>query len=192
MDKTYPIHLEDIYKLTGLSMEGRDVTQGFQGSGKNDRKKGELNLYDKNGTKWGGHRAHIDPINDEKVHCACYRRADKFIKNYSRGECTLDAISIVEFYKQGAPLNLCKYLLIEMLQVCASMHELVAYFIHGYLLVAFTMSKLKMPQGRELSYTSYRQDAKMFDPWHARTAIINTTNHNNAFTHWYNNLISTT
>jgi hypothetical protein len=51
LDKAYPIHVEDIHKLTGLSMEGKDVSQGFQGSGKHDQKKGEINLYDKYGTR---------------------------------------------------------------------------------------------------------------------------------------------
>jgi hypothetical protein len=51
LDKAYPIHVDDIHKMTGLSMEGQDVTQGFQGSGKHGHKKGEINLYDKYGTR---------------------------------------------------------------------------------------------------------------------------------------------
>jgi hypothetical protein len=115
LDKAYPIHVEDIHKLTGLSMEGKDVTQGFQGSGKHDHKKGEISLYDKYGTRRGGHGALIDQINDEKVCCACYIIVGKVMKNYSRGECTFNTIAVVEFSKNGAPLNWCKYLLTEML-----------------------------------------------------------------------------
>jgi hypothetical protein len=34
LDKAYIIHVEDIHKLMGLSMDGKYVSQGFQGSGK--------------------------------------------------------------------------------------------------------------------------------------------------------------
>ena len=40
--------------LIGFSMQGQDVTEGFQGYGKHDKKKGELSLYDKYGTHQGG------------------------------------------------------------------------------------------------------------------------------------------
>jgi hypothetical protein len=42
LDKAYPIHIKYIHKLISLSMEGKDVTQGFQGSGKHNCKKGEI------------------------------------------------------------------------------------------------------------------------------------------------------
>jgi hypothetical protein len=29
LDKAYPIHIEDIHNFISLSMEGKDVTQGF-------------------------------------------------------------------------------------------------------------------------------------------------------------------
>jgi hypothetical protein len=51
LDRKYPIHVDDIHQLIGLSMEGEDVSKGFQGLGKHRRKKGELNLYDKFGTR---------------------------------------------------------------------------------------------------------------------------------------------
>jgi hypothetical protein len=54
--------------------------------------------------------------------------ADKVMKNYSRGECTLDVSFIVEFCKQGAPLNWCKYFLTKMLQACIDMHEQSTWF----------------------------------------------------------------
>jgi hypothetical protein len=40
--------------LTRLSMQGQDVTEGFQGSGKYGKKKGELSLYENYGTHRGG------------------------------------------------------------------------------------------------------------------------------------------
>jgi hypothetical protein len=47
LDKRYPIHAEDIHELTGLSLEGEDMSKGFQGLNKNDKKKGEPNLYER-------------------------------------------------------------------------------------------------------------------------------------------------
>jgi hypothetical protein len=62
LDQAYPIHVEDIHMLTGFSMEGQDVTDGFQGSGKHGKKKGELSLYEKYDTHHGGRRVHIVSI----------------------------------------------------------------------------------------------------------------------------------
>jgi hypothetical protein len=64
LEKGYPIHVEDIHQLTGLSMTGQNVSDDFQGSRKHGRKKGMLNLYELYGTRWGGHGTLIDPIND--------------------------------------------------------------------------------------------------------------------------------
>jgi hypothetical protein len=72
------------------------------------------------------------------------------MKNYFWGECMLDIISKVEFYKLGAPLNWCKYLLKKMLQACVDVHERATYFIYGYFLVTFTMRKWKAPAGHTL------------------------------------------
>ena len=44
--KRYPIHVEDIHQLNGLFLEGEDVSKGFQGPGKHDKKKGETILYE--------------------------------------------------------------------------------------------------------------------------------------------------
>jgi hypothetical protein len=46
LDRRYPIHTEDIHQLTGLSIEGEDVSKGFQGPNKHGKKKGEPSLYE--------------------------------------------------------------------------------------------------------------------------------------------------
>lgn len=84
-------------------MEGQDVTEAFQGSGKHGRKKGELSLYQRFGTRRGGRGALIEPITDEPVRCACYFISGQIMRNYSKGECTLDTLSVAEFCAQGAP-----------------------------------------------------------------------------------------
>jgi hypothetical protein len=47
LDRRYPIHAEDIHQLTGLSLEGEDVSKGFQGPSKHDKNKGEPSLYER-------------------------------------------------------------------------------------------------------------------------------------------------
>jgi hypothetical protein len=46
LDRIYPIHTEGIHQLTGLSIEGEDVSKGFQGLSKHGKKKGEPSLYE--------------------------------------------------------------------------------------------------------------------------------------------------
>jgi len=46
LDRQYPIHAEDIHQLTGLSLEGENVSKGFQVPNKHGKKKGEPNLYE--------------------------------------------------------------------------------------------------------------------------------------------------
>jgi hypothetical protein len=86
---------------------GQNVVEGFQGLGNHGRKKGTLSLYDIYGTHWGGCDAQIDPINHAQVFCSCYLIARKVMKKHTKNESTLDAITVVEFTKNGAPLNLC-------------------------------------------------------------------------------------
>jgi hypothetical protein len=62
LDKRYPIHVEDIHHLTGLSLEGKDVSKAFQGSSKHDKNKGEISLYEKFHTQRGGHTTKNKPI----------------------------------------------------------------------------------------------------------------------------------
>jgi hypothetical protein len=83
------------------------------------RKKGELNLYDKFGTRRGGHGALIEPITMMRSLLCMLLIAGKVMKNYSKGECTLGCFVSCHFCAQGAQMNWCKYLMNEMLQACA-------------------------------------------------------------------------
>jgi hypothetical protein len=75
------------------------------------------------------------------------------MKNYSKGECTLDTISVVEFYKEGTQLNWCQYLLTEMLQACVDAHEMVHLFYLWIPVSFFFMWKWKPPARCSLSTT---------------------------------------
>jgi hypothetical protein len=124
-------------------MDDQDVIDGFQGLGKHGHKKGTLSLYEKYNTQQGGRGALIELIKDEKIWCACYIITGKVMKNYTRGECTLDAIAVAEFVKNGTRMNWCQYLLTEMFQACVDVHDRMTYFIYGYLLISFAMWKWK-------------------------------------------------
>jgi hypothetical protein len=153
LDKRYPIHAKDIQQLTGLSSQGEDVSKGFQGPGKHGKKKGELSLYEKFNTKRGGCTTVIEPILPETVQTGCYIIANKVMRSYYKGECTLDALSVADFCANGAVFNWCSYLLEELLVACEEAQEKGGTFTYGYLLVAFTMFKWKPPMGRQLDNT---------------------------------------
>jgi hypothetical protein len=53
LDKRYPIHAEDIQQLTGLSFQGEDVSKGFQGPGKHEKRKASSACM-RNSTQRGG------------------------------------------------------------------------------------------------------------------------------------------
>lgn len=55
LEREYPIHVDDIHQLTGLSMEGEDVTKAFQGAGKHGKNKGKPTIYKRYGTTRDGH-----------------------------------------------------------------------------------------------------------------------------------------
>jgi hypothetical protein len=72
LDMRYPIHAKDIHQLTGLSLEGEDVSKGFQGMSKNDKNKGEIILYERFHTQHGNRTTKIEPIFLEMVRTTCY------------------------------------------------------------------------------------------------------------------------
>jgi hypothetical protein len=92
----------------------------------------------------------------------CYLISGKVMKNYTKGECTLDAITVAEFTKNGALMNWCKYFLTKLLQACMDAHENIGYFIYGYLLVSFSMWKWQSPKGRNISHSEDGPDHQTF------------------------------
>jgi hypothetical protein len=53
VDQRYLIHADNIHHLIVLSLEGKDVSKGFQGLSKHEKKKGEVSLYEKFHTERG-------------------------------------------------------------------------------------------------------------------------------------------
>jgi hypothetical protein len=47
LDRRYPIHTKNNHQLIGLSLKGKDMYKGFQGPIKDEKKKGEPNLYER-------------------------------------------------------------------------------------------------------------------------------------------------
>jgi hypothetical protein len=101
-----------------LSLEGEDVSKGFQGPSKHGKKKGELSLYEWFHNKRGEHIEKIDTILPETVRIGCYIIANKVMRSYYKGECTLDALSVAYFCANGDIFNWCSYLLEDLLVAC--------------------------------------------------------------------------
>jgi hypothetical protein len=118
LDRKYPIHAEDIHQLTGLSIEGEDVSKGFQCPSRHGKKKGETNLYERFHTQRGGRTTNINPIVPKTVMIACYIIASKVMYSYYKGEYTLDALSVEDFCANDIVFNWCSYLLEELLVAC--------------------------------------------------------------------------
>jgi hypothetical protein len=118
LDRRYPIHAQYIQQLTGLSSKGEDVLKGFQSPGKHGKKKGEIILYEKFNTKRGVHTTVIEPILPETTQTSCYVIADKFMRSYYKGECTLYVLLIISLCTQGAVFNWCSFFLEELLVAC--------------------------------------------------------------------------
>jgi hypothetical protein len=54
LDRIYPIHAEGIHQVTGLFIEGEDVSKFFQDPSKHGKKKGEPSLYERFHMQRGG------------------------------------------------------------------------------------------------------------------------------------------
>jgi hypothetical protein len=105
LEKIYMIHADDIKQLRGLSLEGEDVSKGFQGPSKHGKRKGKFNMFEKFHTQRGGHTMKIEPIIPKMVWTSCYVIASKVMCSYYKGECTLDSLSVENFYTNGAMFN---------------------------------------------------------------------------------------
>ena len=129
LNEEIPIHAADIHRLTGLSQNGADVSVAGQTSSKHTRKSSDSNLYTKYGTRWGDKGAKIDLINKPEIQFACYLIASKTMRHYTKGECTLDTISIMEHCIQGIRLNWCSFVLKELFAACEENYKRTTSFI---------------------------------------------------------------
>jgi hypothetical protein len=114
------------------------------------------------------------------------------MRSYYKGECTLDALSVVKFCAQGVVFNWCSFLLEELLVVCEEAQEKGGTFTYGYLLVAFIILKWKPPVGRQPKIPEKGCMVNMFEPWQSRPDSENTTLNNAALSKWYNSMIYAT
>jgi hypothetical protein len=102
------------------------------------------------------------------VQMTFYIISSKVMQSYYKGECTLNALYVADFYANGAVFNWYNYLLEEILVVCEEAQEKGGTFTYGYLLITFTMWKWKPPMGRQLELADKGCLAKLLEPWHSR------------------------
>lgn len=105
LDKEYPVHVEDISHLTGLSKGWNAISTTFQTRVKRGKKNLEENIYARYGTEQGGRGAKLDRINKVDIKLYCSLIAGKTMHHFTKNECTLDAISMAEHCCKGEVLN---------------------------------------------------------------------------------------
>jgi len=118
LDKEYPIHVEDISRLTRLVEGGNALSTVFQVGAKQGKKQSEDNIYATYGTERGRRGAKLDKINKDDIRFACYLFAGKTMRHFTKNKFTLDAISIVVHCCRGEVLNWLAYLLNELFEAC--------------------------------------------------------------------------
>jgi len=99
----------------------------------------------------GGSKAVINPILPETVRTGCYIIASKVMRSYYKGECTLDALSVVYFCANDTVLNWCSYMLEELLVACEEAQEKGGTFTYGYLL--FCNVQMEATYGKSIDTT---------------------------------------
>jgi hypothetical protein len=85
LGRWYPIHVKDIHQLNRLSLEGEDVSKGFQGPSKHGKKKEKTILYERFHTQRGGGTTKIDPILPETFRTGYYIIDNKVMRSYYKG-----------------------------------------------------------------------------------------------------------
>lgn len=168
LDKEYPIHVEDISWLTGLSIGGNTVSSAFQTGAKRVKKRSEDNIYAKYGTKQGGRGAKLDIINKVNIRFPYYLVVGKTMCHFTKNECTLDAILVVEHYFQGEVLNWSTFVLNELFEDYEYVYKKATNFMFGYILMSLAMWKWKPLKERELATIVEGQPLELcYEPWRA-------------------------
>jgi hypothetical protein len=98
------------------------------------------------------------------VRTSYYIIENKVTRSYYKGECTLDALSMVDFCANGIVFNWCSYFLEELLVACEEAQEKGGTFTYGYLFPTFTMLKWMPPTGRPLVLVDKGHLENMFEP----------------------------
>jgi len=168
LDREYPIHTEDIYRLTGLANMGNVVSAAFQTGAKRGKKPTEDNIYTRYGMEQGGKGAKLDKINKDNIRFACYQIARKTMRHFTRNEYTLDTVSIAEHCYQGEILNWATFVLNKLFEVCEDVYRWSTGFVFEYLVMTLAMWKWRPPPERQMATIAEDQPiALRYEPWRA-------------------------
>jgi hypothetical protein len=126
------------------------------------------------------------------VRTSFYIISRKAMRYYYKGECTLDALSMVYFFTNGIVFKWCSYLLEELIVAYEEAQEKGGTFTYNYFFLAFAILKWTPPVERPLSPADKGRLEKMFEPWHSRSDLENTAFNNMTFSKWYNKFLNTT
>ena len=112
------------------------------------------------------------------------------MRYYTKGECTLDTISVAEHCVQGAQLNWCSFFMNELFEDCEDNYKRATWFIYGYLIMALSMWKWTFPGIRVPVEIATRHPLEMkFVPWKVSRDPSTKEVNAEAFRVWYSQMV---
>jgi len=107
-------------------------------------------------------------INKADMKFSFYIIASKTMWHFTKNECTLDAILVVEHCCRGGVLNWLAFVLNALFEACEHMYRWGTRSIFRYLLMSLEMWKWRPPKEREMKPIVEGQPlALCYDPWKA-------------------------
>lgn len=101
LNRQYSIHVDDIYRLKGLSFYRKDFSTTFQSVSKHGKNTAYNNLYMEYGTHHKECGIVIYLINEENIIFSCYIIVGKIMRHYAKSKFSLDVISVDDVGNNG-------------------------------------------------------------------------------------------
>jgi len=132
-------------------------------------------------------------INNPHINLAFHSIDGNIIRHYTKGECRLDVIFVVEACDHGEKLNWCSYMLNELFEAYEDVYKRATYFIYGYLVIAITMMKCCTHEGRKPTLVSNNESlALAYLSCRASSDTKGKEINEEYFTNWYTKMVSVT
>lgn len=192
LNREYPIHVDNIHCLTGLSAGGNEINTVFQAGAKRAKKHKEEKYYEKYGTERGKRGEKIDLINKIDIRFACYIIASKTMRHFAKNECTLDAILVTEHFFNGEVLNWSAFLLSKLFEACKDIYRRSTDFLFGHILMSLAMWKWQPLGERGMMPIMQGQPlALQYELWRTSGDLITKEVNEATFKEWYEMVLIT-
>jgi len=131
-------------------------------------------------------------MNKFNIRFSCYIIPSKTMRHFSRNECTMDAISVVEHCCKGEILNWSAFILNELFEACEDVYRQSTNFLFGYILMSLAMWKWRLPREREMmNFGEGQPIALHYKPWRASGDPITKDINEMTFRDWYELMLMT-